>query len=327
MTSDNHRPNQGPTSENDILDQATAALQSVPIPPEPPALLESTLAAVRAGSVSDGAGSRIIQPSTTRRRIVMRILGYSSLATAAAVLIGTGIVFLGTPKLSAAAEFKTAMENAAKAKNMVALNTQKLTPNSPELKMRLTAQGPFIRVDILNPGGAPGAPTVKELPVIVTMLIDQTRGKSVQLNHFAKTAQTEDIPNRPGESGFPDLVAGFRHLQKAEGITAAGEELLGTVKTKRFTLKTAEFLGGKGPCDVTVWIDPKSGLPVKVRLESNVPKKVDGKLVPSGDKSLILFEDFQFDVKLNDSLFQFEAPKGYTTKAVVREKDGSTKPK
>lgn len=257
----------------------------------------------------------------------MRILGYSSLATAAAVLIGTGIVFLGTPRPSAAAEFKTAMENAAKARNLVVMNTQKLTPKSPEMRTRLTVQGPFVRVDILNPGDAPGAPTVKEQPVLVTMLIDQSRGKSIQLNHFAKTAQTEDIPDRPGESGFPDLVAGFRHLQKAEGITAAGEEQLGTVKTKRYTLKTAEFLGGKGPCDVAVWIDPKSGLPVKVRLEFDVPKKVDGKLVPSGDKSLIVFEDFQFDVKLADELFQFDAPKGFTTTAVVREKDGTTKPK
>ena len=257
----------------------------------------------------------------------MRILGYSSLATAAAVLIGTGIVFLGTSRTSAAAEFKTAMENAAKAKNMVVMNTQKLTPNSPEVKMKLTAQGPHLRVDILNPGGVPDAPTVKELPVLVTMLIDQTRGKSVQLNHFAKTAQTEDIPDRPGETGFPDLVAGFRHLRNAEGITAAGEELLGTVKAKHYTLKTAEFLGGKGPCDVSVWIDPKSGLPVKVRLEFDVPKKVDGKLVPNGDKSLIVFEDFQFDVKLADELFQFDAPKGFTTKAVVRDKDGSAKPK
>ena len=149
----------------------------------------------------------------------------------------------------------------------------------------------------------------------MTMLIDHTRGKSVQLNHFAKTAQTEDIPDRPGESGFPDLVAGFRHLRNAEGITAAGEELLGTVKAKRYTLKTAEFLGGKGPCDVSVWIDPKSGLPVKVRLEFDVPKKVDGKLVPTGDKSLIVFEDFQFDVKLKDDTFSMDVPKGYQTKA------------
>ena len=174
-------------------------------------------------------------------------------------------------------------------------------------------------MDILNPGNlpgsTPGAPTVKELPVLVTMLIDHTRGKSVQLNHFAKTAQTEDIPDRPGECGFPDLVAGFRHLRNAEGITAAGEELLGTVKTKRYTLKTAEFLGGKGPCDVSVWIDPKSGLPVKVRLESDVQKKVDDKLVPSGDKSLIMFEDFQFDVKIKDDTFSMDVPKGYQTKA------------
>lgn len=257
----------------------------------------------------------------------MRILGYSSLATAAAVLIGTGIVFLGTPRPSAAAEFKTAMENAAKARNMVVMSTQKLTPNSYFVKLKLTVQGPFLRVDFPNQGGTPDLPPVKEMPVITTMLIDHTRGKSIQWNHISKTAQTEDIPDRPDGSGFPDLVAGFRHLQKAEGITAAGEEMLGTVNTKRYTLKTAEFLGGKGPCDVTVWIDPKSGLPVKVRLEFDVPKKVDGKLVPSGDKSLIQFEDFQFDVKLADELFQFEAPKGYTTKAVVREKDGTTKQK
>ena len=257
----------------------------------------------------------------------MRILGYSSLATAAAVLVTTGVVFFATPTQTAAAEFKTAMAKAAKAKNLVVLNTQKLMPNSPEMKMKLTVQDSFLRVDILNPGVVEGAPTMKELPIAVTILVDLAQRKSVQFIHIAKIAQYEDASKIENGPGFPDLVAGFRHLQKAEGITAVGEELIGTVKTKRFTLKTAEFLGAKGPCDVTVWIDPKTELPVKVRLEFDVPKMVDGKLIPTGDKSLIVFEDFKFDVKLADETFRFEAPKGYTTKNVVREKDGSIKPK
>ena len=149
----------------DFLDQATADLRATTVPAGPSAdLAAATFAAVTA---------RCHQTQPSRRRIVMRILGYSSLATAAAVVIAIGAVFLGTPRITAAAEFKTAMENAAKAKNLVVLNTQKLTPNSHEMKMKLTVQDSFLRVDILNPGGIEGAPTMKELPVVVTILSNQ----------------------------------------------------------------------------------------------------------------------------------------------------------
>jgi hypothetical protein len=303
----------------DPLDRAAEALRNHATPPGPsPELTVRTLAAM-------AARAHPVHPA--RRRFIMRLLGYGSLATAAAVLVGVGVAFFGTSRHSTAAEFQQAMAKAAKAKNLVVTSTQRLMPDRPEMTMTMTLQDSFVRVDFPNPG-AEGGPSVKDVPILVTMIADQKTGTALHIQHASKTAQFDKIPDRPGATGFPDLVAGFRHLAKAEGITAAGDETIDSVATKKYTLKTAEFLGGKGPCDVTVWIEPKSQWPVKVSLEFDVMKRDNAQLVPSGQKALVVFSDFRFDGKLPEHFFKQEAPSGYPVTTVERDsKTGETRPK
>jgi outer membrane lipoprotein-sorting protein len=300
----------------DPLDRAADALRNSATTLGPsPELTTRTLAAlaVRAAPV---------HPS--QRRFVMRLLGYGSLATAAAVLVGVGLAFFGTPGPSAAAEFQKAMAKAAQAKTLIFTNTQKLSPNSPEIQSTVSIRDMQFRIDLMNPGGIDGAPTAAELPVTVSILVDRTLGKSLQINHFAKSAQWEAIPDR---FDFPDLISGFRNLGHAEGITLVGEENLGTVATKKYTMKTAEFIGGKGDFHVTVWLDAKTNLPVTVRVETSINTIIKNKK-PMNAKSVLTFGNFQFDTPLPDDRLKLEAPKGFKVSTVERNpKTGESTPK
>ena len=86
----------------DYLDHATADLRATTVPAGPSAdLAAATFAAVTA---------RCHQTQPSRRRIIMRILGYSSVATAAAVALTTGAILLMTPRPTVAGEFEKAMD-------------------------------------------------------------------------------------------------------------------------------------------------------------------------------------------------------------------------
>ena len=62
--------------------------------------------------------------------------------------------------------------------------------------------------------------------------------------------------------------------------------------------------------DFTVWADPRTGLPVRIELrQPEIPRT-------------IVFDDFDFGVDFDESLFSTTAPEGYTVQRVV--KDGTT---
>ena len=65
-----------------------------------------------------------------------------------------------------------------------------------------------------------------------------------------------------------------------------------------------------GSYSATYWVDPKSGHPIKVEIESKIPDftNPEGK----GEKTMeMVMSDFQFDVPLDESFFSLTPPEGY----------------
>ena len=297
MSETNHRP------VPDILNQAVAAQRaSAAAPAGPPA----DLAAATGAAVEE----RLRQQSARveRRKRTMKYVRISSFATAAAVLVAVGAGLLVSPTEAQAANFKTAMENAAKAKTMTLTNVQVI--NGREMTFRWAVSGPRIRMDMPTDSLPAGARPPGDLPAVVFSIItDGDEGRSIQLNHPEKTAVVQPVRAGGGAPGFPDLVEGFRRLRDEKDITLAGREPVSGKPADKFTMTSAGFIGGTGQADVTVWIDPKTNLPVKV-------------VVKAANLEL-RFDDFRFDDKLADGLFSVEVPKGYTVKPAPKPPEPS----
>ena len=61
-----------------------------------------------------------------------------------------------------------------------------------------------------------------------------------------------------------------------------------------------------------VWVNPKTKLPVKIRLGVNTRRGAKPKDRPFD--TVLIFEDFEWNKKLDPKLFSLKVPKGYTVK-------------
>ena len=107
---------------------------------------------------------------------------------------------------------------------------------------------------------------------------------------------------KPGDQDMAaNAVADLRRLaEKKAG--PAGEKLIGTIKAQGF--RTADVPG----YETTVWVDPKTRLPVQVDMTG-----------PLGDKTFHgTLTDFQLDLALDDELFSLEPPGVHAPEAEPR---------
>jgi hypothetical protein len=272
----------------DVLDEATGALRDAPTPAGPSAeLTAATVTAIQNRLAASEPG----ELSRQRRRRIMRIVGFGS-AVAAAVAIG--IVFC-SPGRSQAGMFDRAMGNAGKANSFRAVVVAEAGPGM-KFEMKMYGEGDRFRTE-MDLG--------KELGGFA-IVIDGTRKKGLQLNPAAKTAKWLDLskPDPRGEAaakdaaGLASLFAGLKgkKVEELPGQTVDGRRL------KVFAVKGHKLAGAKGEADVTVWIDPKTELPAKARIEMSTP---DVKGVVSEMTVLGWNED------LDDRLFELIIPEGY----------------
>lgn len=80
-----------------------------------------------------------------------------------------------------------------------------------------------------------------------------------------------------------------------------GQDRLGERKVQVFRVKGGSLWGLKG--DWTVWVDPKTELPVRMQLE-NIAGAPD-------DKLRFTLDEFEWNVDLDAKLFRLDAPEGY----------------
>ena len=258
----------------DSLDQATEALRDTPIPDGPTQhLVASTIEALRP-SVPDTVRLH------DRRQLMFRIARYSG-ATAAASLLCCFAVWFFVMDRGAGVAFAGVLENIRKAKTVTFRNTQKLGRQS-ENKMKYYIQEDRLRI---------------EMEAYLIYIIDLKQKKALQLLPPSKIAKHIDLRKRAPAASFKNPIAQLRKL-KSEDAEKTGDEEVGGRLCQVYRVRQAEFLGLKG--EMTLWVDPKTELPVKIHFE-----RPDGKMK-------LTFDKFTWDKAIDEDLFKLEVPDGYT---------------
>ena len=144
-------------------------------------------------------------------------------------------------------------------------------------------------------------------------IVDAKRGKRVVIEHDSmlftvfKTMGTADIERHPEV----DFYKGIREMVKTakerlperiiDGKNVIGFRSVEKIPQARFTMTR------------TFWVDPKTKLLVRLEYSSR------NKNYPMANFDGVV-SDFIFDEKLDDSLFSFDPPDGYTVKTVKESK-------
>jgi hypothetical protein len=289
--------NNQPTS--DRLDRAVRALRDVPTPSGPPPhLVASVVEALQMARVSP----ELIRLNK-RRNFMFRLARYGSLATAAAVLVALGLALVVMDR-TAGVTFADVIANVKKAKSVTFICKQKLTPKSPVLEQSWFIQGDHYRFEL--PGQQE---TLRiDLPVVQAWIMDAREKKGLELNFVKKTAKKLEMDEKMAKA-FVNPISQLREF-KEKDAKEVGEEELDGVKTKVYELQKIDFLGFRGSPDdgdsIKIWADAKTGLPVKILLQSlDANKKVF---------MTVSFEKFSWNEELAPEMFKLEVPKGFEIK-------------
>jgi outer membrane lipoprotein-sorting protein len=274
MTDRNHRP--GP----DPLAAATAALQSAPTPPVPDDLAAAATAALV---------NRLPAPAqNVRRKRFMRYARYGAATAAAAAVAVTAAVIW--PSGSSAAMLHAALQKARQAESVRYTQTLAVEgiPDNVELA-RL--RGHQFRIE-----AADGSQVrVADLKARQAVILDTDR----------RLAQQIDLP--AGPDGQPSLLDSLNKLAGRPG-EKAGEEDAGGVRTVKYKVTVDAPKGA--PRDWSVWVDPKTGWPVKLRAAGKVAvPQADGK-----EKEVpytLTLDRFEWNAAFDEKLFSLATPEGY----------------
>ena len=276
--------------EPDILDQAAEALRATPGPAGPPDdLVAATVAATGNRLIGIGVGvSDDPARQLKRRKRLMRILTFGgvSAGTAAAVL---AVVF-GLAGGSAADEVKKAVRKAEQAKTarivieLDAGGDGQITSKTffDDGKSRTEAE-PVGLVVVVNPKAENKAVMLMTKMQLYRVLDpDQDeRLKGVTKNMRAALEQFR-VPADDKVQGLPD-------------------EYLDGRKTKVYEMEGVEVKELNATADLKIWIDPRTGLPVRSRMTTKV-----------GEKTYTATATYLgFDEELDPKLFDTAVPAGY----------------
>jgi anti-sigma factor RsiW len=271
-------------ASEDQLRKAISAFQRMTLPDRP----GDADPLARLGRDQCEKSQRAFVTVSSKRRYLMRALIPSAVA-AAILLAGLGLSHLNTPAVLAADDVsKTAEEHKLvryKQQDTAedkANGTGKLDYicywdlKSPRYRVTAVAEGDGYFVTVANPDS----------------------GLILMINAHKKAASLHRIDK--GSKGF---LANLRNFQQKKGVTSVKEKLDGR-ETVKYQLKEEDHT-------VTVWVDPKTKLPVRWEEERIDPS-------PNVTKLKQVMSDFEWDPELpegfktSDQLFSTRAPDGYT---------------
>lgn len=270
---------------SDIVDRAAEALRNAPIPAGPPAdVLAATTAAVGMAAETN---------HSERRRRVMRYVRRTGALTAAAAIVGLIWGFRATP----ASAWAESIDRAVAAETVTAALIQQ-AGDGPAQKSKVYGRGSSIRMDIYR-DDADAIRDGKRAPS-VTYVGDVKAKKGVMIDHRAKTV----IP-LPGFSGygqpFSHFVDRFYQL-RGQTIQETREDETEGKPARVYKMTVIDALGMRGKADVSAWVDPSTQLPVRLDID-DANEKV---------RLRLRFENFAWNEKLDDVLFDQTVPAGYT---------------
>jgi outer membrane lipoprotein-sorting protein len=289
----------------DLLDQAIAGLRDAPIPDGPPPhLVASTVEALQSSHVPPDV-VRLLQ----RRRKMFRIARFSS-AAAAAVLFMIAAAGLFVLDRTAVPAFADVVENVRKAKSVTFVLKMPTIVDGKErgvLQQKFYVQGDVYRMEL--PGAQEGVTAPPDTPpVVIAVIVDAKQKKALLLDYTKKSAKlikAEDAEWEAMAKAFANPIEQLSQL-KGDDAERLGEEELNGAKTEVFKLKKKDIVLGlrlTGGETAKLWVDAKSGLPVRIAVEPAADNK---------EKTPLVFEQFSWNESLDAGLFKLEAPKGFT---------------
>jgi outer membrane lipoprotein-sorting protein len=285
----------------DILNRALAALRDEPIPEgPPPELAASTLEALRNKGQTEEVWAH------PRRKLMFRIARYSGIAAAVAsvaAIIGWLILMDRTASL-AFADVIEKVKNAESVSFVTKIPTIIRGTKRSDLKQKFYIRGDSYRMEI--PSDQEGAEVPPDAPPILSvMLADLKQKKAILLDYTTKTAKniSADVQRwQELNKALADPIKQLRGLKDSDAERLPDEDLNGK-KMQVYRLNKKDiFLGlTAGPADtVKLWVDPKTGLPAKIRVDN--------------DQTYCVFEDFTWNPPLDPAMFKLEVPEGFTVK-------------
>jgi outer membrane lipoprotein-sorting protein len=281
----------------DLLDQAARALRDDPVPPGPPAaVITSTVEALQKNAVAPE-----ILRLRSRRQLMFRIVRYSSFATAALVLIALGVSFFLIDRRAGVA-FGQVVQKVKDAKSVSFHCKQKLTPQSQTIEQKFYMQGDAMRMEI------PGVQEAfqSDLPVVMAIVFNLKEKKALQLDFHAKVGKWLPVDKEMSKH-FTNPVDQLRKVKDQDAKREADEDLDGR-KTQVYSLKNMELFHSKEKLEegesFKVWVDAKTGLPVRMVIEGFNANHVD--------KMILTFDQFVWNEAIAPEMFSLEVPKGFT---------------
>ncbi len=168
-----------------------------------------------------------------------------------------------------------------------------------------------------------------ELPYGDITIFDFSGGKNLHLMLHSKTAILTHRVGRPRGNKLLNYLDWLSTIHEEEGIFTGQQELDGKITNVFVTEKPFE--------KTTVWVNPETNLPVRVKMEQwpnpdkdiIVPKmslhladfggsaNLSNSILMFGGKGIqeemtIVLSDFVWDAELDETLFSLEPPEGYT---------------
>ncbi len=295
---------------SDIVDRAMGELRSSPVPLElPPELLNALLQAAKENTgavqctVEASAQAEIIRPTFLTRslgnwRWIMR--HPVSRATAAAIFLFTigGVVlwFHTAGTTFALADFIKPILEAKSAKYKATIEAVGRTQTDEVMWLAPNR--------IRTERNAPGEPRM-------VWISDLEKRKTLTLFPDQKQATVTTMTNIPKETTSKNWFAEMRSLLADAQVKPdikrepLGEKEIDGHRVVGYRV-SGSGLGDRGPpgTTMTLWGDPKTGLPVRI--------EVDAPNSSMGMKYRVTMSAFVFNADLGESLFSVEPPAGYT---------------
>jgi hypothetical protein len=286
----------------DVLDRAIAALRDAPGPESPsPHLVASTVEALQ--SLTHAQTVRVNE----RRRLMFRIARYGSVAAAVLFLaVLSGWLFL--MDRTAPLAFADVVDNIRKARSVTFVTKMPTIIKGTKrgiLQQKFFIQGEAYRMEVPSLQGIAEVPA-EAPPILMAVIADARKKKALQIDFVRKSCQNIKADDKVWQEMGKFLANPIEQLRqlKEQDAERIGEEELNGRKTQVYRLKKlGTFMGVTLSKDETakLWVDPKSGLPVRIAIGD--PSKLD--------KPFLVFEQFTWNDTLDPSLFSLEVPKGF----------------
>lgn len=222
---------------------------------------------------------------------MFRIAGMSGLAAAIALMvIAMGSLLLVPQNVSYG--FEDVLDNIKKSKAVIFTNKQRFG-NQPEFEFTWHVQGERIRM---------------EYPEVMVQIADFEKKKGIQLNRSTKTAKLLEITKGTAKV-FANPLQQVSQV-KSKSAKKIAREKIGQNDVDVYLVEKIDFMGIKGKGEMKLWVDPKTQLPVRIRIGVNT--RQGAKETDRPFDTQLSLENFSWHDSLDESLFDLEVPKGYT---------------